>query len=216
MAPEIVIGLFTLLGAAIGAILTGLFSSHQRNKNRSRKELSIFTGHTARLIEVDSSISKIVEIRVRGQRVPTVYTLDTRIVNTGTEPLHEGDINVALVGDAKFLAVDIAEFSPGAPDALTLELDKRAENFRVHFHYINPGEEFLLRALLSASASSIEPTFRQPGVITRVQTDFNPTMPRIWERILFEAIRGNFLLHFFFIFWFEPYKRYLAQVEKDG
>ena len=100
---------------------------------------------------------------MKGDIVPTVYTLDTRIANTGTETLHDGDILVTLVGDAKVLAVDIAEFPEGAREALTVTSGKISEGFRVHFDYINPGEEFLLRALLSARPSTVEPLFRKPG-----------------------------------------------------
>ena len=216
MAPEIVNGFFALAGAAVGALLSGAISWYLNKKNRCRKELSIITGHAAPLIEVDSSTSKIVEIRVQGKSVPTVYTLDTRIVNTGTEPLHTGKVAVALLGDAKVLAVDKAEFSAGAGSSLTVALDERGENFCVHFDYINPGEEFVLRALLSARASSIEPTFRQPGVITRIQTDPNAMMPKIFDRIIFETIRNNWLLRLYFDILFRPYKRYLEHIEKDG
>ena len=43
------------------------------------------------------------------------------------------------------------------------------------FQYINPGEEFLLRLLLSARPVKITPTFRQPGVGFVVQQYSVPT-----------------------------------------
>ena len=215
LKPELVNGIFALGGTILGAVLSGTFSWYQNKQNRSRSELSIFTSHTARLIEVDSSISQIVEIRVKGEIVPTVYTLDTRIANTGTKTLHDGDIHITLVGDAKVIAVDITDFSEGARDALTVELIEQSEGFRVHFNYINPDEEFLLRALLSARPSTVEPLFRKPGIKTRVRTNYDPMMPGVMGRVLFEIIRTNLILHLYFKLLIPPYRRYIEQVDKD-
>ena len=214
MKPEIVNGLFALGGAALGALLTGAFSWFQNKQTRSRSELSIFTSHAARLIEVDSSISEIVEIRVQGEIVPSVYTLDTRILNTGTEPLHDGDVYVSLVDDTTVLAVDITDFSDGALDALKVERDENKTGFHVYFDYINPDEEFLLRALLTSRPSKVVPTFRQPGVSTRVQTD-DSVSPGVVRRAIFETIRRDLLLHSYLKLWFQPYRRYLEQLDRD-
>lgn len=215
MKPEVINGLFALGGTALGALLTSTFSWIQSKRTRSHSELSIFTSHAARLIEVDSSISEIVEIRIQGEIVPSVYTLDTRLLNTGTEPLHEGDVHVGLVGDTTVLAVDIAEFSDGALDALKIERDENKTGFHVYFDYINPNEEFLLRALLTSPPSKVVPTFRQPGVTTRMRTDYDPAMPSVVARAIFETIRKDFLLHSYLKFWFQPYRRYLEQLERD-
>ena len=177
MKPEIVNGLFVLGGAVLGALLTIAFSWFQNKQTRSRSELSIFTSHAARLIEVDSSISEIVEIRVQREIVPSVYTLDTKLVNTGTEPLHDGDVYISLVDNTTVLTVDIADVSEGALDALKVERDENKTGFHVYFDYINPDEEFLLRALLTSRPSKVVPTFRQPGVSTRVRTDYDPVLP---------------------------------------
>lgn len=212
---ELVYGIFTLGGAILLAVLTGTITWFQNKQNRPRSELSIFTSPTAGLIEVDSSISEIVEIRVRGEIVPTVYTLDTRIANTGTETILDGDIHVTLVGDAKVLAVDIADFSEGARDALAVELNKQSEGFRVHFNYINPDEEFLLRVLLSARPSTVEPLFRKPGIKTRVRTDYDPMMPGVMGRVLLEIIRTDWILHPYFKLLIPSYRRYIEQMDKN-
>ena len=215
MKPEIVNGLFALGGAALGALLTGAFSWFQNKQTRSRSELSIFTSHAARLIEVDSSISEIVEIRVQGEIVPSVYTLDTKLLNTGTEPLHDGNVYISLVDGTTVLTVDIADVPDGALDAIKVERDENKTGFHVYFDYMNPDEEFLLRALLTSRPSEVVPTFRQPGVSTRVRTDYDPALPGALARVLFEAIRNNLLLHFYLKFWFQPYRRYLEQLERD-
>ena len=75
MKSEVVNGLFALGGGVVGAILTGAISWIQNSRNRSRSELTIFTGYPEALIQVDSSITEIVEIRVLRKPVPAVFTL---------------------------------------------------------------------------------------------------------------------------------------------
>ena len=169
MIPEVVNGWFVVVAAIVGAILTGGISWIQSSRNRSRSELTIFTGRPEVLIEVDSSITEIVEVRVRGEPVPSVFTLDTRIVNTGTETLNSGDIHVNLGEDGKIVAVDIADSSDGVRSSLKLSGIKEGKSFSLHFEYINPGEEFMVRALLSADTGKVIPSFRQPGVKTIVR-----------------------------------------------
>lgn len=215
MKPEVVNGLFALGGAALGALLTSILSWIQNKKTRSRSELSILTSRAARLIEVDSSISEIVEIRVHGSTVPSVYTLDTRLINTGTEPLHDGDVCIGLFGDTTVLAIDIADSPTVAGDALTVKRKDDKTGFHLHFNFMNPNEEFLLRALLTARPSRVVPTFRQPGVNTRIQTDNDPELPGVLARVLFEAIRNNWILHLYVKSFFQPYRRYLEQLERE-
>lgn len=169
MKSEVVNGLFALGGGVVGAILTGAISWIQNSRNRSRSELTIFTGYPEALIQVDSSITEIVELRVLGELVPTVYTLDTRFVNTGTEPLHDGDIHVHLGEEGKVVAVDFADSSAGVRNSLELSRIEEEKGFRLHFKFINPGEEFMVRALLNAYTGEVIPTFRQPGVKTIVR-----------------------------------------------
>lgn len=215
MKPEIVNGLFALGGAALGAFLTSTFSWLQNKKSQSRSELSILTSRAARLIEVDSSISEIVEIRVHGDTVPSVYTLDTRLLNTGTEPLHDGDIYIDLIGESTVLALDIPDSPTVAGDVLTVERKEDKTGFRLRFDFMNPNEDFLLRALITARPYKVVPTFRQHGVTTRIQTDHDPELPGVLARVLFEAIRQNWILHLYVKTFFQPYRRYLEQMGRE-
>ena len=199
----------------LGALLTSTFSWFQNKKSRSRSELTIVTSRAARLIEVDSSISEIVEIRVHGDTVPNVYTLDTRLVNTGTEPLHDGEVSINLLSGTSVLAIDIADSPNVTGDALTVARNDDQTGFCLHFDFMNPNEEFLLRALLTARPSQVVPTFRQPGVSTRIQTDSDPVLPGVLARVLFEAIRANWILHLYVKSFFQPYRRYLEQLDRD-
>ena len=114
-------------------------------------------------------MTEIVELRVLGEPVPTVFTLDTRFVNTGTEPLYDGDIHVNVGEEGKVVAVNIADSSDGVSGSLELSKIEQGNGFRSHFKFINPGEEFMVRALLSAHTGKVLPTFRQPGVKTIVR-----------------------------------------------
>lgn len=212
MRPEFINGIFAVSGAIAGAVLSGIFAWLINRRNDSRSELSIFSSRTARLIEVDSSISEIVEIRVHGQILPTVYTSDIRIVNTGTEPLYNGHIDVFIIGDeAQVLAVDVAETALGAGGALNTIRGDQNLSFALTFEYINPSEEFVVRALLSSRPNQVLPEFRQPGVATKIRTDAE-LIPGVLGRLMFESIRSNWLLDLYFRALMKPYRRYLEEV----
>ena len=101
MTPEVVNGLFALGGAALGAVLTGGISIYQSKKNKKRKELTVLTSRVSRLIEVDSSISPVVTITVSGQNVPSVYTFDITLLNSGNETLENTEVSSEISGDAE-------------------------------------------------------------------------------------------------------------------
>ena len=161
MSSTIAAGLFVLGGAVLGAVVTALFNAYQNKRNRARSELSIRTGVATRLVEVDSSISEIVQISIHGQSVPAVYTLDTTVVNSGTQEILQGHVDVALRGDSRVLAVDLVECPRGARDAVSLETQDAGAGFRFQFEYMNARETFLIRSLLSGRPSSVIPTFRK-------------------------------------------------------
>ena len=214
MSPEVTNGLFALGGAVLAALISGAFIWAQTKRWGVRPELSIFIERSAHLIAVDSSISDLVEIRVQGVPVPTVYTSDTRIVNTGTVPLKSGEIDFAMSNDADLIVVNVVEFPDGAADAITLEPNDDSQGYRARFQYINPGEEFHLRALMTAIPSQIQPRFRQPGVVTRIRKNQEPTLPGLLANVLFEIIRNNWLLHFYFKHAVPQYQRYLEQLDR--
>lgn len=188
MSTAIINGLFVLGGAALGAVLTALFVAYQSNKNQTRSEVSIQTGVATRLVEVDSSISEIIEISIQGRIVPAVYTLDTRVTNTGTEEILAGDVDVALGGDSRVLAVDLVECPRGALEAVRLETQDAGAGFRFRFEYMNEGETFLIRSLLSGRPSSVVPTFRKPGVNVRTSSTADPSVPVTIGRALLLAL----------------------------
>ncbi len=197
--PELINGLFTLGGAIIAALLPVIIYWIQAAKNRSRSELSIFTSRPARLIEVDSSIFEIVEISVGGEIVPSIYALDIRIANTGTELLNDGFVKIDFAGQVKVLAIDFGDFPAGAIDDFQVEqVNQQYKEYLVHFKYINPGEELTVKTILNAKPLTVTATFRQPGVHSLIRTDYDPARAVLFEKGLFESIRQNWILHPYF------------------
>ena len=169
-------GLFTLAGAVLGAMITGGIAWHVSRQNRRRSELTILKGVTVSLIEVRPDVSSVVELRVRGDVVPTVYTQDIRILNTGTDAIKDGSINFIAVDPAKVLSADILDFPSGAADALKACSNDQRDTATVTFNYVNPGEEFLLRVLLDRRIS-LEPKFRKSDVHFVVRNYSESTLP---------------------------------------
>ena len=210
---ELINGMFILLGALLGAFLTGIISWIQAAKTRSRSELSIYTSRPARLIEVDSSIANKVEILLGGEIVPTIYTLDIRIVNTGTELLSHGTVKVDFAGQVKVLAIDFTDLPDGALDTFQVEqMDQQYKEQLVHFKFMNPGEELTMKVLLNAKPLTVNATFREPGVKSLIRTDYDP----LDAEPLFEIIRQSLILHSYSRLVFPQYRRYLEKLKENG
>lgn len=210
---ELINGIFILVGAVIGASLTGIISWIQAEKIRPKSELRIFTSRPARLIEVDSSVADIVQILVGGEIVPTIYTLDIRITNTGTELLSNGRIQIDFTGHVKVLAIDFTDLPDGALDAFQVEhMNQQYEEYLVNFKFMNPGEELTMKVLLNAKPLTVNATFRQPGVISLIRTDYDP----LDAEPLFEIIRQSLILHSYSRLVFPQYRRYLEKLKENG
>ena len=212
MAAAFINGLFVLMGTVLGAVSTALLTQRQRRRDRKWRELTVVTTFPTRLIEVDSSVAQVVEILVHGHRVPSVYTLDARMVNTGTEAVSRGDVEVNLEGDCRVLAVDVARCPAGAEKRIDVTARQDELGFRVGFDFINPAEVILVRSLLSGRPATVTPVFRQEGVEVRVRRGEDPAIPGVLGRALFEAIRSVWVMHLIFLMM-RPYRRYLAEVD---
>lgn len=216
LSPEFINGAFILGSAIVGALITGIFCWIQAAKNRSRSELRIFASRPTRLIEVDSSISDLVEISVGGEIVPSIYTLDTRIANTGTEPINDGTVKIKFAGQVKVLAIDLENLPAGANDDFQVrQINQQYKEYSVHFKFVNPGEELTVKSLLNANPEKVSVIFRQLGVHSLIRTDYDPLRAEMFEKALFEIIRHNWILHPYFMLVFPQYKNYLSNLKEN-
>ena len=200
MAADLTNGLFTLAGAVLGAMITGGIAWYVSRQNRTRSELTVLKGVTVSLVEVRPDVSSVVELRVRGEVVPTVYTQDIRILNTGTDVIKDGKISFIAVDAAQVLSADILGFASSAADALKACTNDQKDSATVTFKYVNSGEEFLLRILLDQRIS-VEPKFRQSGVNFVVRNYSESTLP-----IALEMLTASSLLNFLAWLLVPPYR----------
>ena len=183
MGADLTNGFFTLAGAVLGSIITGALAWYIGRQNRRRSELTVLRGTAVRLIEVQPNDLSVVELRVRGKPVPTVYTQDIRIVNTGTEFVRDGRIDIRVSDDAQLLSADIVDCPSDAAGEPAAHAETHKLGARLSFGYINPNERLLLRILLERPIDVV-PTFRQEGVSFVVRDHFESTMPELLDEAL--------------------------------
>ena len=198
-------GLFTLAGAVLGAIITGGIAWYVSRQNRRRSELTVLKGLTVSLVEVRSDVASVVELRVHDKVVPTVYTQDIRILNTGTDVINDGKISFITVDPTQVLSADILGVPSGAAaDDLKACTNDQRDSATVTFKYVNPGEELLLRILLDKHIS-VEPQFRQSGVNFVVRNYSGSTLP-----IALDMLTASSLLNFLAWLLVPPYRSWYA------
>lgn len=212
MSPEVVNGVFAVSGAVIGAALTGFFSLYQAKRTRERREITILSTFPSELIDVDPSVSEIVELTIAGKRVPTVFLVDITIRNSGNVPLHEIGFPLVFKGEVEVLSV-LTSNQNFAHKEDELETAHNDGIVNVCAKFLNPGDQFMLRVLLSTYPDSWEPRFRQPGVaLLRHTTD--PTSPAVAIAAIMDAARSSFLMHTYLKLVLPTYREYLAVERK--
>ncbi len=215
MSPEIVNGLFALGGAALGAVLTGALSWYQITKTKEKRELTILSTRPSNLIAVDSSISEMVKITVSNHVVPTVYTFDLIVQNSGNQTVSDICIPVSTEVDGRLLGVDIESSNFAIEtDSCEVALDGPT-HFRVDLKYLNPGEELTWRVLASAVPKKVEPGFRQPGVYSRIRTNYEAAVPDVISRALLDALAANTLLDVSMKISSPQYRRWREKQRED-
>ena len=198
-------GWFTLAGAIIGSLITGAIAWYISRQNQRRSELTVLRGVIVPLVEVHSDVSSVVELRVRGTLVPTVYTQDIRILNTGTEPIKGGRIAFNAADDAQILAPEIVNYPNGASDALKVE--PHGAGIHVKFEYVNPDEEYLLRVLLDKPVD-VAATFRQEAVKFVFRPHLESAMPALLGDALAISIKRISALHVLCLILVPRYRHY--------
>ena len=127
MTAELENGLFAIAGAVIGALVTAVFAWLQARVSASRAELTVFSTRAARLLEVDSTISQAVEVRIHGKVVPNIYTAGITIRNSGTLCLENVGASAQIEGPGDIISAEINEKPTGIDSSsLTLESTKQS------------------------------------------------------------------------------------------
>lgn len=151
-------------------------------------------------------MSDTIDVFVDGVRVPEVYTLDARIVNTGTETIRDVEIQLDVTG-AQVLSADM----PDAPGEMLIGASGRGATLEIS--YINRAEVFLARLLLDAKPTDVTPRFRQPDVAFRAQVAYETSAVETVNRVLFAFARANVLFHLSFLV-LPTYRRYLKDLKE--
>ena len=217
MSPEVINGLFGIGGTIIGAVLAGLFSWHQHKKTKTRTELTVLCGRPATLIAVDSSIENLVKITVANNPVSTVHTFDISVMNTGTETVKPIHIPIDVKLDGYIFGADVVNKSFSVlNDAIEIKIDGDSK-VDINVDYLNAGDSFIVKVLLTAEPDEISAHFRQEGVKSTIKTDYDPVYPGVMGRTLYEAIRRDRLMHFMMKLSLPQYRKYIEATEdNDG
>ena len=214
MTPETINGVFAVGGAAIGAVITGIFSWKISNKDKCRKEISLITTRPTKLIEVDAIVSEVVTISVSGEEVPTLYTLDCIILNSGTEAIENVKASLSLEGSCKVVAADVGASNFDCPTQDSKVEETGDGEFIMSLQYLNSSDQIIFKYLLSDKPKSLKVSFRQPGVNLVTKESYD-SAPSLLTRGLFEAIRSNGVMHAYMRIMMPSYRSFLEHEKKE-
>lgn len=214
MTSEVVNGLFALGGAVLGALVTGYISWKQAKKYAKRNELSVITSRASNLLKIDSTISEVVKISIGEDVIPSVFTFDILLINSGSETLYDLEVITQIDNSLKIIACDISLSNFELVDGKYLARKESDTNVIVEADYLNPGDELMAKVLVTGDPGFIKSSFRQAGVKLILRDNFDPTTPDVFTRALFESVRKNFLLHTYMKMSIPFYRRFVEYEEK--
>ncbi len=82
--PEYLLnGIFVVLGAVIGAILTGVFAFGIAKSNRTKKEVTFSQSYPSSLLIVDGEFKDKLTIKYLGKEIESLSISEVFISNTG-------------------------------------------------------------------------------------------------------------------------------------
>lgn len=209
MSSEVINGLFALGGAIIGAIVSGVFAFYVAGWSRERRQLTVSTSHPSRLLMVHEKVGDKIEISIGGRAVKNVLLSEIYISNTGNKAIENLSFSCLGSGEFEVLSVEMINQLDDTAHAGARSEIKSGKCVEVAVDYINPGDELVVRSLLSGGTPHWQVPIRQPTLEVVHRQSPVGTYSDVAARMLFEAIQRNFILHPYFKAIYPPYRRYL-------
>ncbi len=152
----------------IGAILAFAalpFAFWLYHLQKPRKELAYAVLSRRRLLSVASELRGRVQITVDEKPVDDVYMLIVGVKNSGTLPILESDFiytpKVRTSKNSQLVSVEVSKFRPSN---LQVKLDLVQDSFSFGPLLLNPGDYFVVQALVSGKSPDLETDFRVVGM----------------------------------------------------
>lgn len=218
MTPELINGLFALAGAVAGALITGILAWRQARALAARKELTIVSTRPAKLLEVDRTVTGMVEVRIGGRLVPGIYLTSITLQNSGNREVESIDAVAQAEGSCEILNAEVADAPVGFDPSTIFVGAVNPKSVRISVPYLNPGEIVSVRILLSEEPTKVSVNCRQKGVSVLSKDGFDPTQPGAAGKVFYEAMSRNRLLHWYLRLAVPSYRRFWdnEQAREDG
>ena len=137
---------------------------------KPRKELAYAVLSKRRLLSVASELRGRVQITLDDKPVEDIYLLIVGVKNSGTLPILDSDFvytpKIRTVSSAQLVSVEVSKFRPVN---LQVKLKLLEDNFAFSPLLLNPGDYFVVQALVSGKSPELEPDFRVVGM-SKVET----------------------------------------------
>ena len=164
LSIEMINGLFAVGGAVVGAIIAGLFAIYVARSTKDKKEIVISTSRASRLLVIDDQIASDVEIRVSGSKVENVILSKIFLSNTGNKAVENLRFVISCQKGVQIFSMDALDQATDTPRSGSSIARTGSQEFVITVDYINPGEEMVLRCLVSGEEPEWNVSLRQAGL----------------------------------------------------
>lgn len=209
MSPEIVNGIFIVVGAFIGVIGTAIVT--KKNKNISK--ITIFRSPSSRLLDVEDMAKSDIEIKYKGKIVSELFHGEVAIQNSGTEHLEKVEVTIIPGEKSPLFDVEISSTN-FFNDLDTLKLEKSdTGELKVYVDFLNSNDRLIVSYRSSGDEKPIV-VCRKLGVDVELKDEAVNWVPDIYAKLLFDIFDQVPYMQWYFKRNSKPYKLYLEAKEK--
>lgn len=216
MSPEVVNGIFALVGAIIGVAGTW-FVTHSL---RERKRIAVIVSPLARMLDIGKQVRSEVQITFRGNVVEQLSMGELALQNTGTSPVEALEVTLTCKSGSELLDLSVASANFSIGDA-AVQVDGGENAKTIRLDYLNVNDRLVLSYKLAGARKAPEVVIRKLGVEVEIKRDYIGWIPDIYAEVVYEAFSS---MPFFNLVgrFVKPYRLFLearkknVPVDRDG
>ncbi|EOC1805581.1 hypothetical protein ACI1G1_003367 [Vibrio cholerae] len=203
MSPEVINGIFVVLGALIGVIGTAIIMK----KNKSLSHLTIFSSPSSQLLDIEDMVKSDIEIKYKGKVISELFHGEVAVQNTGTESLENLEVKLLPGDDSPLFDVKVSTTNYYQDDGATYIETNDSGEVSIDISYLNPNDRVVFSY---RSSGSTKPTVasRKIGVGVEFKDEAVNWVPDIYAKLMYEIVEQVPILHWYLKLAFKPYRLY--------
>ncbi len=211
MKPEIINGIFAIVGALIGVIGTAIVT----RSNKDTSKITVFRSPSSRLLDVEDMAKSDIEIKYKGNVITELFHGEVAVQNTGTKSFENIEVKILPKPNSPIFDAEISSTNfHKENDSLSLTKLESGE-VKINIGFLNPNDRIVV-SYRSSGEEAPDAVSRKLGVDVELKDEAVNWIPDIYAKLLFEIFEQIPYMQWYFKHFSKPYQLYLDAKRKDN